>query len=245
MTNFCIECGKEKNGRGKRCRSCAAKERWKNPTEKMLDAHIKQLEDLHKLPRTEKQIKQIKERQKAGTEASAKLPRTEKQLEASRESIGKAQEASAKMPRTEKQFKQIKEMQKAGIEASAKLPRTEKQLEASRENVIKMHEKNAKNYNYVSRPEQAFFELLCSQNPDLIILQQQYLKGLNHPFDIMIPELKILIEVDGDYTHSRPGRKERDAEINEFVWRTYPDWQLFRFDDEDLRKLKKLTYIFC
>lgn len=105
------------------------------------------------------------------------------------------------------------------------------------ENGRKVAKWNATHHNSVSRPEQAFFELLCSENPNLIILQQKYLKGLNHPFDIMIPELKQLIEIDGDYTHSRPGVPERDAEINEFVWRTYPDWQLFRYDDADLRKL--------
>ena len=117
------------------------------------------------------------------------------------------------------------------------LPRTEKQIETFQENGKKLVEWNASHHNWVSRPEQVFFDFLCSQNPTLLIKQQYYLKGLNHPFDVVVPELKQLIEVDGDYTHSRPGRKERDAEINEFVWRTYPNWQLFRYNDEDLRKL--------
>ena len=151
--------------------------------------------------------------QKAGTETAAKIPRTEKQLENTRK--------MGKRPPTKNQ-----------IEARRKIGRKMGPI-----NIIKMLKANAKNHNYISRPEQAFFELLCSQNPDLTIKQQKYLKGLNHPFDIMIPELKQLIEVDGDYTHSRPGRKERDVEINEFVWRTYPDWQLFRYCDEDLKKL--------
>ena len=64
MKKYCISCGNAVKC-GPQCNKCATKERWKNPTKKMLEA----------------QIIQIKIFQKSGTDAEAKLPRTEKQLD--------------------------------------------------------------------------------------------------------------------------------------------------------------------
>lgn len=94
------------------------------------------------------------------------------------------------------------------------------------------------NLSYVSNPEHLFYlKCLTKFFPIRFIYRQFYLKGLNHSFDFSVPKFKILFEIDGNYFHSLPDRVERDAEINEFVWRTYPDWVLFRFSDENLKGL--------
>ena len=99
---------------------------------------------------------------------------------------------------------------------------------------IKYMMKNS--FKYVSSWEDKFV-LLCLSKcfPARFIKQQYRLKGLTHAFDIALPKFKILIEIDGNYFHSF--HTERDAEVNEFLWRTYPSWSLFRFDDSDLKSL--------
>ena len=92
---------------------------------------------------------------------------------------------------------------------------------------------------WVSKPENQFYkQILRRKFNEQDIKQQYFLSGLNHPFDFAIPELKILIEIDGDYWHKQLHKIKRDVEINEFVWRTYPDWRFYRFDDSDLKRLK-------
>lgn len=120
-------------------------------------------------------------------------------------------EISARLPRSLKQKEQIKNWQKAGQEATREL--------------------------YVSSWEDKFF-LICLTKMFFSkdIKRQFYLKGLNHAFDFAIPEFKILFEIDGDYWHNQSERKKRDAKIDNFVNDT--DWILFRYNDEDLKKLE-------
>lgn len=121
-----------------------------------------------------------------------------------------------------------------GITPSTKT--REKQSESMKKSWMSGKRKREK--KFVSSWEKKFYDILIKHyQPYYKIKRQFYLKGLNHPFDFAIPDVKILIEIDGIYFHNLYGGKERDAEINEFVWRTYPDWSLFRFDDNDLKNM--------
>lgn len=256
MNNYCIDCGEAISHRAKRCRSCAARERniehWKHPSKKKLE-HIQKLAKMPrtenqiessrkgarnaaKLPRTEKQLVASRENRKRAVEAAAKLPRTEKQLAVSqkycRENIKKAH----KLPRTEKQIMASRESFKKAVEAAARLPRTEKQRLIAQENARKLGklpktEKQLKNFE--SSWEDNFIEkALAWHYSDYIIKRQFYLKGLNHAFDIAIPKLKILIEIDSDYWHRN--RKNRDTQVNNFAGNI--GWELYRFNDAKLKE---------
>ena len=134
------------------------------------------------------------------------------------------------------------------IKKAHKLPRSEKQLEHSRKsgkkvgrkygliNLEKMLEANAKNHNFTSRPEALFYITRLTKNfyPKDII-PQYYIKEIKHRVDFAVPSQKLLFEVDGDYTHSRPGRKERDAQIDK--WAKDNSWTMFRFNDKKMKKL--------
>lgn len=114
---------------------------------------------------------------------------------------------------------------------------TSNQLESVRKNIKKAHE-SLSDFRWISNPEHLFYlKCLTKLFPLRFVKRQFYLKGLNHSFDFALPKFKILIEIDGDYFHSLPGKKERDVEINEFVYRTYPDWILIRYSDNDLKRM--------
>ena len=120
-----------------------------------------------------------------------------------------------------------------------KLPKTEKQLETCRENGRKRVESGA----FIRSWEDMFYDLLISQNPHLTIKRQYYLKGLNHAYDIAIPELNLLIEIDGDRWHGHSGNKEmddkriqRDAEVDKFAKDN--GWKVIRINDKILKKLR-------
>ena len=98
-----------------------------------------------------------------------------------------------------------------------------------------------KNYLYVSNPEHLFYlKILIRMFPLRLVKKQYVLKGLRHAFDFAIPEAKMLFEIDGDYYHSLISNIKRDAYVNEFVYRTYPDWTLLRYNDSDLRRMEVL-----
>lgn len=90
--------------------------------------------------------------------------------------------------------------------------------------------------SYISSWEDKFYTMLIEHyGNDYEVKRQFRLKHLRHAFDLSIPQLKILIEIDGNWIHSKFDNPERDAKINEFVYRTYPDWVLFRYNDDDLK----------
>lgn len=76
MKHFCADCGKENSDRTERCFQCAQKFKWVHPTKAM----INQLEYIHALPRS---LKQIESSRKAGR-MIGNLPKTDKQREWSR-----------------------------------------------------------------------------------------------------------------------------------------------------------------
>ena len=95
---------------------------------------------------------------------------------------------------------------------------------------------NTKNHNYISRPEALFYITRLTKNfYSKDIVPQFFIKELNHRVDFAIPSQKLLFEVDGDYTHSRPGRKERDTQVDK--WAKENGWTMFRFNDKKMRKL--------
>lgn len=157
-----------------------------------------------------------------------KKPRTINQIEASKINVKRAIKLAQKLPRTEKQIQHSKD--------NFSKTKTTKQLEASRENGKKVGAWCLENRNYISSWENKFYGRLLNYFDKLEIKRQFYLKDLQHPFDFAIPSLKLLIEIDGNYFHSLPGRAERDAVINEFVRENYSDWVLFRFNDEILKE---------
>ena len=105
------------------------------------------------------------------------------------------------------------------------------------ETKLKMSKTAENRRNFISSWEERFI-LTCLSKcfPSRFLKQQYRLKGLSHAFDVALPEFKILIEIDGKYFHSLPEHLNRDAGINEFVYRNYPDWTLFRFDDNNLKQ---------
>ena len=108
----------------------------------------------------------------------------------------------------------------------------------SEESKMKMSKIAENRSCFVSSWEDKFIlKCLSKFVPGRFIKHQFRLKGIAHSFDIALPMFKILIEIDGKYFHSKREHIERDAEINEFIYRTYPDWTLFRYTDEDLKKL--------
>ena len=238
LKNFCLDCGKEKDRRALRCNSCAQKNSQKNPTKKM----IEQLEKLHNLPRSEKQLETIRENLKK----AHNLPRSEKQIE----QLKNAQKASTTLPRSEKQIAVNLENIKKAQDVAATLPRSEKQLAANLENIKKAHnlprsekqlenikraQEVAKNGVWVSSWEDKFY-LKCLTKMFFLkdIEKQYYLKGLNHAFDFAIPSQKLLFEIDGDYWHSQ--NPERDIEIDKFA--KSAGWFVIRFNDEKMKTLK-------
>ena len=161
------------------------------------------------------------------------LPRTEAQIQASQESGRK----NIEKWNTEHPEEHRENGRKMGIKYGPENGR-KVGIKYGPKNAQKMNKWKAEHHNWISKVEDRFYdEYLKPIFYDQDLRRQYYLKGINHAFDFALPDFKVLIEVDGDYTHSRPGRPERDAEINEFLWRTYPDWTLYRYTDADMRKL--------
>ena len=123
------------------------------------------------------------------------------------------------------------------------MERTPAQLKASAENWKKYREAGARaaakmprTANYSSGPEDRFYEeYLEPIFYDQDLRRQYYIPGFNHAFDFALPDFKVVLEVDGDYIHSLPGRKERDAEIDAFVKKV--GWKIYRYNDAAMRKL--------
>ena len=64
--------------------------------------------------------------------------------------------------------------------------------------------------------------------------RQYYVPGFKHLFDFALPNEGYLIEVDGEYIHSRIETQKRDTEIDNFVnFNTY--WILIRVREKDLK----------
>lgn len=123
-----------------------------------------------------------------------------------------------------------------GVEVSAKLSRSEKQIIQCKDWVKAGQEASAKGV-WISSWEDKFYEKILI--PGFVKLgykveRQFYLKDLNHAFDLAIPELKFLFEIDGNHWHK--DRKERDAEIDKFAEDN--NWIVFRYHDEDLEKME-------
>ena len=79
--NYCTDCGKEITPYAQRCKSCAAKETWKHPTEK-------QIEQFRKC-RIARQYAPVTEKVREHARKIGRLPPTEKQLEVRRENAKK------------------------------------------------------------------------------------------------------------------------------------------------------------
>ena len=196
-------------------------------TQKQIEAARKNGQKLGKLLRTPKQI----ESSRRNAQKVNKLPKTQKQIEACRRNAQKM----AHSPRTAIQI----EAARKNVQKLHKLPRTLLQIETSRKNGQKLVEWSITHECWVSGYENQFYEQLLKKKFDEQDIKRQYrLSGLNHPFDFAIPKFKFLIEIDGDYWHKQPNSMKRDAEINEFVWRTYPDWIFYRFGDDDLKRFE-------
>ena len=109
--------------------------------------------------------------------------------------------------------------------------------------VLEQQETLWKKRGYQSSWEDKFINKILQPNfKNYEIKRLFHLNGLNHSFDIAIPEFKILIEIDGDRWHGYSGnitmdkeRLDRDIKINTFVKKT--GWILFRFNDNTLRKM--------
>ena len=241
MNNFCIDCGKETKGYGKRCNGCARiywhKEKGHYLTSEKnfcikCKKEISRRATRCKSCAIRKTFKDkgyilIEDKNHFCLDCGAKLKN------------GRAQRcpSCASRKRALEKWKNPTEKMCNHLKIMHELPPTEKQIKWNTElNKLPRTKKQLKNFQ--SSWEDKFYdEYLFPIFRDCDLRRQYYLKELNHAFDFAILECKVLIEVDGDYTHSRPGRKERDVEINEFVWRTYPDWQLFRYNDKDMKKL--------
>lgn len=148
--------------------------------------------------------------------------------------------AAAKKPPTRKKIKSNYENGKNAGE----LPKVPSQIAATRRmgekygpiNILKAHEANDKNHNFVSKPEAMFYITILSRTFFLKdIVPQFHIKDLNHRVDFAVPRNHLFFEIDGDYYHSLPGKKERDVEINE--WSQNNSWIMLRYHDSDLKKL--------
>ena len=86
---------------------------------------------------------------------------------------------------------------------------------------------------WISSWEKCFIKnILLPHYSNYEIKQQFYLKNFNHAYDIAIPDLKLLIEIDCSYWHK--DRKERDAQIDEFARQA--GWKIYRFNDKKLKE---------
>lgn len=97
--------------------------------------------------------------------------------------------------------------------------------------------KECKTNSYVSSWENKYYNTLLTVFDVGQIKRQYRLKGSKHPFDFAIPQLKLLIEIDGNYFHSLPDNIMRDNKVNDFVKCEYGDWNLIRLCDSDLKTM--------
>lgn len=111
------------------------------------------------------------------------------------------------------------------------------------EKIITGQIKYYKENGYQSTWEGLFIEkILLPHYSDYKITRLHYLKGFNHAYDIAIPELKILIEIDSDYRHGHSGnvqmdkeRLARDSQID--IWAKQNSWKIFRFNNKKLKEM--------
>ena len=144
------------------------------------------------------------------------MPTTIKQKTARRKNMLKANKIGSKLPRSKLQIIANKNH---GFRMG-RLVKTEKQL-----------------FNFVSSWEDKFFNYISDEISEEFDIERQFYieRGGLHSFDFAIPELKLLIEIDGSYWHEKPGRKEKDLEIDRNARKQ--GYEVVRFRDADLKKL--------
>ena len=112
---------------------------------------------------------------------------------------------------------------------------TEERKEKQRQNMLKRMKENPQ--SFISKIEKDFARILDCLEVDY--KTQYWIKGLKHPFDYALLEKKILIEVDGEYYHSKRFLKtvEKDKRINDFVETS--EWRLIRISDTEVHDMLK------
>ena len=176
--HYCIDCGKEKHGLGRRCNSCARKKWHKDRGSLVRHFCLDCGKEIHH------QAKRCR---------------------------NCAQKESWKNPSD----KRIKAVEKNGRKVGL-LPKTEKQRK-----------------NWVSSWEDKFYNEYLEPIFGYDLQRQYYIREINHRFDFVILDSRVLIEIDCNYWHQF--HEERDAQIDE--WAKQNDWTMFRYNDEDLKKL--------
>lgn len=108
---------------------------------------------------------------------------------------------------------------------------TSKTREKIRNNAIRQHKNNPGPWKG-TKPELKMKEILKSL--DIPFIPQFYLKEAKHVFDFRIKGTNILIEVDGRYYHTLPGRRKKDYGINRLAKKL--GYRVLRFWDKDIMK---------
>ena len=93
--------------------------------------------------------------------------------------------------------------------------------------------KAADSKNFISSWEDKFYDEYLEPIFGYDLQRQYYIPEINHRFDFVILDSRVLIEVDGDYYHQF--HEERDAQIDK--WAKDNGWTMFRYSDKDLKKL--------
>ena len=224
IKNYCVDCGKEiVKSHAKRCRNCAQSDIHRNKNHVVfLDISDKIQEQICYLYEIEEvPIRELSKIFSFSNSIVKKILITKFQAK---------YKLIAKQHDTENRRRIARKCGKS--RKGKKLSQIAK--DHIREGRLKYMEENPQK-NFTSSWEDTFYEILKIQNPDLEIKRQYRISGVNHIFDIAIPELKLLIEIDGDYWHDNPDGRKRDAQIDAFAQEA--EWIIIRINDAILRFL--------
>jgi hypothetical protein len=82
---------------------------------------------------------------------------------------------------------------------------------------------------------------IALENCGILYIPQYRLKDNGWPYDFFIPAGILLVEVDGDYWHSLPGRAERDAQKDELAKER--GFELLRITETELKESGALSIV--
>ena len=84
-----------------------------------------------------------------------------------------------------------------------------------------------------TEPEREFIRWL--QVNDVMFIPQFRKTGINHPYDFLLPEFNLLVEIDGTYWHSLPNQKLKDKD--QVVHAINAGYNIVRIDATEAKKV--------
>jgi len=131
-------------------------------------------------------------------------------------------------PVSDKTKKKMSKAQKKYFEENPRSDKAGEKISIRQLKYIKNHPGPFKD----TKPELKMKEIFSRLN--VKFKHQVIIEGIRHVFDFVDEENKIIVEVDGRYFHTLPGKRQRDYKFNRLAKKL--GYRVLRFWDDDVMK---------